>query len=214
MSKPRYFAIIPAAGQSTRMGQPKLLLPLHGKPLIAWTIAAWQQSRVDHVLIVVRPDDHELAEAVRRAGAEAVIPSVAPPDMKASIQAALRSIEQHGAPSLQDAFLVAPADMPRLSPAIIHRLVELHQSGCREQILVPELRGERGHPVLFPWAMAANVFQLNSDEGLNAIVDRSQPRRVPCADLVAQDDNPFADIDTPADYRQLSNPGETGLNLG
>src|SRR4051794_8404747 len=75
---PRYFALIPAAGQSTRMGQAKLLLPLAGEPLIVHTIRAWQGSRVDQVLVVVRQDDAALAAVVRSAKATLVVPKVAP----------------------------------------------------------------------------------------------------------------------------------------
>jgi CTP:molybdopterin cytidylyltransferase MocA len=63
----RYFALIPAAGYSTRMGQPKLLLPLCGKPLITHTIDAWLSSNVDRVVVVIRPGDDDLAAAVREA---------------------------------------------------------------------------------------------------------------------------------------------------
>jgi molybdenum cofactor cytidylyltransferase len=41
LSSARAFAIIPAAGESRRMGEPKLLLPVNGRPLIAHTISAW-----------------------------------------------------------------------------------------------------------------------------------------------------------------------------
>lgn len=41
----RAFAIVPAAGESRRMGGPaKLLLPLQGVPLIAHTLIAWQAA--------------------------------------------------------------------------------------------------------------------------------------------------------------------------
>ncbi len=204
MAPPRYFAIVPAAGNSVRMGRPKLLLPLQGQPLIARTIAAWRQSRVDRVLIVVRPDDRLLADVARQADAEVILPSVPPPDMKASIQAALRHLMQQGAPAEHDAFLVAPADLPGLSMLIINRLIECYESTNVAQILVPELHGKRGHPVLFPGPLVGEVFALANDEGLNALVERHLPRRIPCDDLVPADEDPFADVDTPADLARLS----------
>jgi molybdenum cofactor cytidylyltransferase len=201
---PRYFAILPAAGHSTRMGAPKLLLPLGGEPLIAATIRAWRQSRVDHVLVVVRCDDAEVQNACRQAGATIVSPDIAPPDMKASIQAALRHIEHGLNPSADDAFLVAPADIPRLGPAIIDRLIEQHAAGARREILVPDIAGQRGHPVLFPWQLAADVYRLGESEGLSALVDRGPLKHIPCDDLISPGDEPFADIDTPADYKRLT----------
>src|SRR5262245_45033190 len=109
---PRSFAIIPAAGHSTRMGRPKLLLPVAGQPLILHTLTAWKHSRVDRVVVVLRPDDTALAEVVRNAGVDAVIPPAAPPDMKASLGYGLAHLAANQAPQNSDCWLVAPADMP------------------------------------------------------------------------------------------------------
>src|SRR5687768_12794838 len=125
----RSFAIVPAAGHSARMGQPKLLLPLAGRPLILHTVSAWLTSRVDAVLIVIRTDDTALASAIEELAdsrISLVQPHTSPPDMKASVQAALRRIEQDYAPAADDPFLLAPADMPALSPRIIDLLIETY----------------------------------------------------------------------------------------
>jgi molybdenum cofactor cytidylyltransferase len=200
----RCFALIPAAGHSQRMGRAKLLLPLAGRPIILHTIAAWQQSRVDRVVVVVRSGDHALADAVKPANIEVVIPESPPPDMKASLQAALRHIERQYSPTSDDAFLVAPADMPRLSPAIVDRLIAHHAFGSQRKILAPLLAGRRGHPVLFPWDFAGDVHGLAADEGLNAIVGRHEPTLLRCEDLVRENEYPFADIDTTEDYERIN----------
>src|SRR5262249_37576825 len=144
---------------------PKLLLLLADRPLILHTIGAWQRSRVDRVVVVVRPGDDCLAEVVKEANVDLVVPESPPPDMKASLQAALWHVEQTLAPASGDAFLVAPADMPRLSAAVIDRLIREFQTGVEPGILVPTLAGRRGHPVLFPWPLAAEVHHLAIDEG-------------------------------------------------
>jgi molybdenum cofactor cytidylyltransferase len=201
----RHFAIVPAAGNSARMGRPKLLLALSGRPLIAHVIGAWERSSVDRIVVVIRPDDIALAEVVQSGGrVERVIPATPPPDMKASIQAALEHIEDRLNPAKGDGFLVAPADMPRLSPAIIDRLIQGHLAEPAANVLVPTIHGRRGHPTLFSWQLAAEVHRLGVDEGLNCIVDRQLPRLVPCEDLIAGGEYPFADIDTPEQYRQLA----------
>lgn len=201
----RYFAIAPAAGHSTRMGEPKLLLALAGRPLIQHAIDAWQRSRVERIFVVVRPGDESLASVVGACGIDVVVPSSPPPDMKASVQAALRQIEEQLAPTADDAFLVAPADMPRLSSAIINRLIERHAATSGTKILAPTINGKKGHPVLFAWPLAADVFALGANEGLDAIVHRRPPNLIPCEDLPAAGEYPFADIDTPEDYRKMAN---------
>lgn len=202
----RAFAIIPAAGHSVRMGgRPKLLMPLGGKPLITHVIGAWQRGGVDRIIVVVRADNDALEGAVRALAVpslELVQPDVPPPDMKVSIQAALRQIERNDSPTAHDCFLVAPGDIPRLSPGIIRALVAQHIQGAG-QIVVPTVAGRRGHPVLFPWSLAPEVHGLAASEGLNAIVDRREIFTLPCDDLVRDLREPFADIDTLEEYRRM-----------
>jgi molybdenum cofactor cytidylyltransferase len=202
----RAFAIVPAAGHSVRMGQPKLLLPLEGRPLIAHTLDAWRRSGVERIVVVVRADDAALAAAVQSllvSEVDIVQPPIPPPDMKASIQAALRHILAACSPAPDDCFFVAPADMPLLSPAIIRAL---RNEYIREpgRIVVPVAGGRRGHPVLFPWALAASVHQLRPEEGLDALVKRDSIAEVACEHLFVKNQRPFADIDTPEEYRRLA----------
>lgn len=196
----RFFAIVPACGQSVRMGRPKLLLPLAGRPLIVHTLAAWQQAAVAATLVVVRSDDAELAAVVRAAGAEVVAPADPPADMKASVQAALRQLVAAYSPTADDAFLVAPADIPFLAPQIAASLIDRHGQ-APGSILIPTLAGRRGHPVLYPWPLAAAVFALAADEGLNALAARHPTSELACDHLVSPTERPFADIDTPDQYR-------------
>jgi len=55
---PEFAVILPAAGRSTRFGGPgsKLLQPLRGRPVLAWTLAAFA-PRDDVAQIVVASDD-------------------------------------------------------------------------------------------------------------------------------------------------------------
>jgi molybdenum cofactor cytidylyltransferase len=200
----RFFAIIPAAGHSTRMGRVKLLMEVEGKPLIVRAIEAWQQSKINAVVVVIRPDDQALADMAQAAGAEVAIPASAPPDMKASVQAGLSHVTDRHAPDLEDAFLVAPADMPWLSSAVINRLIEEHVARSNSQILVPIAGGRRGHPALFPFALAEQVHQLADNEGLDAIVARYGAANIDCSGLVPSVGKAFADIDTPDDYSRWS----------
>lgn len=206
MPPPRAFAIIPAAGESRRMGTPKLLLPLQGSPLIAHVITAWQASGLAP-LVVVRPDDQPLIDVCRAYGAEVLIPSFPPPEMKVSVRLALEFLQQRYRPAADFAWLLAPADMPKLSPAIIERLLATHrlqlQQSASPPILVPTCGERRGHPVLFPWPMAAQVAALLPHEGVKALLTRNQVSEVPCADLLAASRAAFADVDTPADYECL-----------
>ena len=70
--KPYCSAIIPAAGNSTRMamGQSKQFLPLLGKPAIVYTLQAFEQAKsVDEIILVCRDEDKaQLHTCVHMAG--------------------------------------------------------------------------------------------------------------------------------------------------
>ena len=198
----RFFAIIPAAGNSTRMGTPKLLLPMAGGTMIEKTLAAWRASQVDRILVVVRPDDQELALVCRAQGAGVVVPPVAPPEMKDSVQFGLRYVEANFAPTAEDAWLLAPADMPDLSSRVINALIAAY-SPNRAAVLVPTLGGRRGHPVLFPWTLAIGVYSLPATEGLNVLRLRHESHEIACDSVQPGGISAFSDINTPEDYKRL-----------
>jgi molybdenum cofactor cytidylyltransferase len=183
------------------MGEPKLLLPWGEATLIEHVLHQWLGSRAAHVVIVVHPEDAELAAICRRAGAETVVPETPPAEMKLSVAHGLASIAARYAPDAQDAWLLAPADMPRLSRALIDACIACHDA-TSPRIIVPVHDGRRGHPVLFPWALADEVPKLSAGEGLNALLQRHLPLEMPWPD-----DSALADIDRPEDYRRWRNAG-------
>lgn len=191
------FAVIPAAGRSVRMGSPKLLLPWGKHTLIEHVLAAWKSAGIERRVVVVHRDDHALAELAANAGADVVAPDVPPPDMKASVQAALAYIAERHAPGAQDVWLLAPADMPNLSPAVIRSLVTAatQHPGA---IVAPTYQGRRGHPVLFRWKHADAVQRLGPDEGVNQLL-----RAHPVFEVPVSSDGVLQDIDTPEEYRRI-----------
>ncbi len=61
-------AVILAAGSSTRMGVPKQLLPLHGNPLLAYSLLAFQACDAIHeIVVVVRQEDIEKVKKIAQA---------------------------------------------------------------------------------------------------------------------------------------------------
>jgi molybdenum cofactor cytidylyltransferase len=196
---PRTFGLVPAAGKSVRMGEPKLLLPWGDRSLIEQTLAAWRRSKVDQIVVVAPPGADELARICSAVGATVVVAPAQPAEMKDSIRLGLDFVANSWSPTAADAWLLAPADMPELSAAVIDRLLAAHQPD-QPQILVPTIAGRRGHPVLFPWPLAEKVHRLGTEEGLNALVQREGAREIPCD--AAADPTAFRDIDTPADYQE------------
>ncbi len=198
----RTFAIIPAAGRSQRMGQPKLLLPWRNSTIIEHVLAAWRASQVSRVLMVVHSADQQLADIGRNGGAIVIQPEIPPREMKVSVHLALEYLKEHFQPRTNDAWLVAPADLPGIRTDTIDRVISAYAASLGTTTLAmhiwaPNRAGRRGHPVLFPWSLADQVERLATDEGINALLSRSPVESV---DVESLGDD---DLDTPEDYERL-----------
>ena len=195
----RLFAVIPAAGESRRMGRPKLLLPLAGKTVIARLLEALAQPAISARVVVVRSDDEPLRAAAATAGATVVQPASPPPDMRASVACALDEILRRYAPADSDGWMLVPADHPVLDRATIAGLLARWQTGLMK-ILVPTFGGRRGHPVLFRWELAREVADIPPDRGLDWLLERHAADVI---ELEVPDRSVLDDLDTPQDYDAL-----------
>ena len=192
------FAIVPAAGNSLRMGaQHKLLLPWHGATVIDQVLSAWTESLATQVIVIVRRDDVDLQKACQRwPTVDVVVPDDDPEDMKRSIQLGLQHIAASGAPKDSDRWMVAPADLPTLASPLVNQVIDVSRN--TDSIVVPRFGDCRGHPVSFPWSLMPDVFKLADNLGINSLVENHS---VLWLDLPA-DQHPD-DIDTPEDYARL-----------
>jgi molybdenum cofactor cytidylyltransferase len=91
---------------------------------------------------------------------------------------------------------------------VIDRLIDAHRAlidsntGAESVIWAPAASGRRGHPVLFPWPLAAELDRLAANEGLNALLARHRVHTVE-----AEARTVLEDLDTPADYERLRPAG-------
>lgn len=196
---PQSYAIIPAAGRSLRMGRPKLLLPVRERMVIERVLDAWIGSRVSRVVVVARHDDGPLLQRCRQFDVDLVAVEAPTADMKQSVQHGLQHVQRAYRPNTSDAWLVAPADLPSLSRAVIDAVLDAYDAAAPTAV-VPRIGNRRGHPVLFPWSCAPLVDTLPPDEGLNVLLDR-----LPCRPLSWKGGREFDDLDTPVDYARLVN---------
>jgi molybdenum cofactor cytidylyltransferase len=177
------------------MGQDKLLLPWGDTTVIESLLASWRASGVDEIVVVMRQDQTELRSLC--GNATIVTPELPPPEMKDSVLAALNCIRENFSPVEGDVWLLAPADMPQLDPAVIKRVMAAHDPAS-PAIIVPTSDGKRGHPVLFPWAYASEVASLPEREGVNVLLEK-----FPVRELICGSRKIHGDLDTPEDYHRL-----------
>ena len=200
MSEPRrLFAVIPAAGHSRRMGQPKLILPLGGTTVIERVLTVLDHPAIVARCVVVRASDAPLTEAVRRAGGLVLHPPVDPPDMRVSVSFALETIQREFSPREDDGWLLVPADHPVLDRSLIETLIATWERD-HPLILVPRVGDRRGHPTLFRWSLAREIVRIPVDLGLNWLLSEHAGE---VRELPVEGDAALTDLDTPEDYERL-----------
>lgn len=159
-------AILLAAGAGTRFGGGKLLHPLEDGVAIAAHAARNLIAVGLPVTAVVRPGDFPLAELLEQEGCQVTICPDAGRGMGVSLA--------HGVTAARDAggWVVALADMPRIRPATIARVVQALAAGA--DIAAPAYQGDRGHPVAFSRRFLHELQALIGDSGARAVVQRNQ----------------------------------------
>ena len=191
-------AVVPAAGLSTRMGRPKLLLEVGGQTVIARVVAALREGGVETVVVVVPPLDQEGADrlAMLAAGAGSIVERLPSPttDMRATIErgiARLALLRPLGV-------LIAPGDSVGLSSALVSEVIARFRANPA-RIVVPVRGGRRGHPLALPWLDALAIADLPAGVGVNALLQQRSALVDPVEVTVPGHD---ADLDTPADYQR------------
>jgi molybdenum cofactor cytidylyltransferase len=194
------YALLPAAGKSTRMGRPKLALPLGGQSVLECVIAALKQAEVERVLVVVGPHVPELVPLARAAGAEAYLLERETPDMRATVEAGLSWLEEHYRPRDGDDWLLVPADHPVIEADVVRRLLRAREEHLERSILVPTFEGRRGHPTLLAWSHVAGIRGWHQGEGINPYLRQHGAETL---ELPVTSPHVLCDLDTPADYERL-----------
>lgn len=181
-----------AAGLSRRMGQPKLLLPLGGKPLLRWSVEALL-PHVGFVIVVTPPDDARIREGLGGLDVRFVMNPHPEAGQGTSIAAGVAAL-----PAGTDAVVIALGDQPRLPDDLVPLLLEaLRRDGTA--IAAPVFRGVQGTPVAFSASVFDELRAVDGDAGARAVV-RRDPARVTRLEL---DIDMPPDVDTPADYARL-----------
>ncbi len=195
---PRVFAVIPAAGHSRRMGRPKQLVEVAGRPLLLTTIQPLLATDVAGLVVVTRPAIADQARPALPAGIVLAYNDDEHSDMIASVRIGLRTWEARAALTPEDGILICPADQPGISTAEFTGCISAFRA-APDRIVIAARAEKRGHPLIFPAALADYVHSAACNGGLHAL-PRAFPQRV---HLVAcRSPGVTEDVDTPADLRR------------
>ncbi|MBI4298305.1 MAG: nucleotidyltransferase family protein [Chloroflexi bacterium] len=158
-------AILIAAGESTRMGRPKPLLPWQGKTLLEYQIASLLDCDVQEIVVVLGHEASQVVPYVRGPGIKSVINPRYREGKATSIKAGLRSIARSA-----EAILLLAVDQPR-PREILENLVQEHQR-TGSLITAPQYQGHGGHPIIFSAALKPELERISEEtQGVRQVMD-------------------------------------------
>ncbi len=198
--------LILAAGSSARLGRPKQLLDLGGKPVLEHVVAAALASALDEVVVVLGHRAEEIRSAVPE---DERVRVVVNPEhergQSTSLAAGLRSLGPES-----EAAVVLLGDQPGTAPAAVAAVVAAYRDGLGP-VVQASYGGRPAHPTLLARRVWAEVVaETAGDEGARSVLAARPEWRA----LVEVGGAPPDDIDTETDYERVRRAFEQPVNPG
>ena len=189
--------VILAAGASSRMGKPKLLLPWGGTSVLGHLIGQWKALRAGQIAAVWATGDQAVSAELDRLdfpGLNRVVNPTPKRGMFSSVQSAAR---WSGWNAELTHWAIVLGDQPHLRPDTLRTLLDF--AGAHpNQVCQPGRRGRPRHPVVVPKTVFVELKESRA-ETLKAFL-QTLPSGVALCEL--DDPGLDFDMDTPADYEQ------------
>jgi molybdenum cofactor cytidylyltransferase len=202
---PGLYAVILAAGQSTRMGTDKALLPWppvapgaqpSGQTFLSAAIDALFPFS-EMVLVVVGKNESNLAPVIYAHGASLVCNPDPDRGQFSSLQVGLQEVLNQG----RDAAMVTLVDRPPANAATLQILCTAFTNAATDLwAVIPEYQGKHGHPFLIAREMIGAFLKAPS----SATAQDIEHQNIQHIEYVAVDDSLVTlNVDTPQDYAAL-----------
>lgn len=188
-------AVILSAGESSRMGRPKALLPVDGETFIERIVGALARTRVGKIIVILGHDAETLKRRLEHLAVAFLVNADYKSGQLSSLQTAVRRLQSDRE---CDGMLVHLVDHPYISSTLVDMMIERFYAS-NKLIVVPRCRGKRGHPVIFSRALFAELLNAPLDQGAKAVVNAHRDETL---EIETDDAGIAVDIDTPELYRQ------------
>jgi molybdenum cofactor cytidylyltransferase len=151
--------LVLAAGRSTRMGRPKQLAELDGRPLLEHVLAALEAAPLDRSVVALGANAAAILDSVDLHGAEPLPVDGFELGMGHVLARAARALEPDA-----DALVVCLGDQPLVGPAVVAELVAAWRGGAGP-VVTAAYHGRHGNPKLFDRSVVARLGELRGDTG-------------------------------------------------
>lgn len=146
--------IILAAGESTRMGEPKALVKFGEKSFLETVIDNFQKAGIEKILAVLGFAAEEIAKQLKLRHDLYVINENYQLGQFSSFQTGVKQL----GPAISGTFL-ALVDQPQIGAPVIKKLLNaFHKNFSSNKIMVPTYQGKRGHPPIFPKTLFSEIL--------------------------------------------------------
>jgi molybdenum cofactor cytidylyltransferase len=184
--------IVLAAGGSSRLGQPKQLLPYRGTTLLGYVLGNARACGFDQLVVALGGSADEVRAGVDLSGADVVENADYGEGCSSSIATALRAVDPRC-----DVLVLMLGDQPGVGPTTVRTLLARRHGG---PIAVCRYDDGVGHPFAFTREVFADLIDLHGDKGVWKLIEQR------AADVVeVRTHGPVPrDIDTWDDYEDLA----------
>ena len=188
--------LILAAGSSRRMGSPKQLLPIAGRPMLELVVDHANQSNLDRVVVVLGAAADQIRAQVDLGRASVLVNPDHGSGMASSLRVGVASLGDD-----VDRVVVILGDQPDVDAALLNRLLAVQEtSGLPAAAL--SFNGLLHPPVVLARELWGDLMTLEGDVGCRAVI-RARPELVATLQVETDLTHPV-DVDTPADYERLA----------
>jgi molybdenum cofactor cytidylyltransferase len=186
--------VILAAGKSSRLGQPKQLLPFKGKSLIHHCVEIAGKV-VEKVIVVVGAERQRIESELKDSAVQIVYNPEWEEGMASSIRAGLTFATEKD-PFVNDIIFMV-CDQPYVTVDLIKKLIKEKEISSKS-IVASHYSEIAGTPVIFDKTIFPELLALTGDVGARKIILRN-------SDKTSTIDFPLGniDMDTPDDYKKL-----------
>jgi molybdenum cofactor cytidylyltransferase len=160
------WAIVLAAGASTRMKRQKLLLPFNGKTIIETVVENAASSVNSNVMVVLGSHREQIQDQIGYIQVRFCVNENYLDGMLSSVICGFNAL-----PNESKAALIFLGDQPQIPSQVTELVIDAWRQS-KKGIIMPVFNGRRGHPVLIETRYRAEIEKLDPEKGLRSLSEK------------------------------------------
>jgi molybdenum cofactor cytidylyltransferase len=190
------WAIVLAAGESRRMGIPKMLLPFDRSTMLETVITHIINSKINRLLVVLGAEKDAICQKIGKMNLTCCYNEYYKEGMLSSVKCGFRNL-----PSDFKAAMVFQGDQPLIETNTINTMAEAYLSS-NNGIVIPVFKKKRGHPIVIDRKYRNEIEKLNPEIGLRELTLSFSNDILECN---TEDPGILRDFDTYKEYLEAIN---------